>query len=82
MALLCIKCVKTEVERRGCYEFFRSARFGSVLSASMSALADGRLPGDWGDDPEAVDTGERDGKHLLSCIEHSPDVAAHDQCIF
>ena len=66
LALLAVKSLSTAAERDGCYRFFRTARFGNLLSASLAAVVDGQLPGDLGDTPKAVDTGEHEGKHRLS----------------
>jgi hypothetical protein len=58
MAMLVVKSATTPAALATCYQYFRNPRFEGMLAASMSAHVQGFLPGDLGDTPEAVDTGE------------------------
>ena len=58
MAMLLAKCATTEIQRTELYKLMHDARFMKLCSESVSGFAAGRLPGDLGDNPEAVDAGE------------------------
>ena len=51
---------KTKVGRE-LLQFISGAPFSTLCADSLSGFADGRLPGNLGDIPEAVDTGEGTG---------------------
>ena len=60
MAMMIIRSMgcKTKAARRKLHEITSDATFMNLCAAALYTFADGRLPGDLGDTPEAVETGE------------------------
>lgn len=72
MAVVLYKTVEQPTELVEHAKIVGDRRYGKLLIDSMSGFADGRLPGNLGDTPEAIYTGEGGKEHQLffeACVQ-------------